>query len=295
VADGALGLRRDVDLALAQALDEVLGRQVDELDLVGALEDLVRQGLAHPDARDLRHHVVEAFEMLDVERGVDVDAGRQKFFDVLVALGVPAARRVGVCQLVDQEQLRPPGKCCIDVEFLEHPVAIFGLLARQDLETLGEPVGLGAAVGLDQADHDVDILAHAAVGGFEHGVGLADSGGGAQEHLEAAALLRRRLLQQRFGRGAFGAGVRLGHGAILRRPPRLRQWLGGVASVACGATVGLVGWLGKIFVSAMKIAMTRSTSSQPRLTADLLSLVPRGSEKSSIAVLFNGGLGTGGG
>ena len=34
-------LLADVDLALAQALEQLVGRQVDQLDLVGALEDRV--------------------------------------------------------------------------------------------------------------------------------------------------------------------------------------------------------------------------------------------------------------
>ena len=44
--------------------------------------------------------------MLDVERGADVDAGGEQLLDVQVALGVAAAGRVGVGELVDQHQLR---------------------------------------------------------------------------------------------------------------------------------------------------------------------------------------------
>ena len=38
----ALGLLRDVDLALLQALDQVVGGEVDKLDGVGAIEDRVQ-------------------------------------------------------------------------------------------------------------------------------------------------------------------------------------------------------------------------------------------------------------
>ena len=42
VAERALGLLRDVDLALLQPLDQVVGREIDDLDLVGAVEDANR-------------------------------------------------------------------------------------------------------------------------------------------------------------------------------------------------------------------------------------------------------------
>ncbi len=102
VLQGALGLMGQVDLALAQALQEVVGRDVDDLDVVGLIEDRVRHRLAHPDARDLGHHVVEALDVLDVQGRVDVDAGRQHLLDVLVALRVAAARRIGVGEFVDR-------------------------------------------------------------------------------------------------------------------------------------------------------------------------------------------------
>ena len=70
-----LGLLGDVDLALLQALDQVVGRQVDQLDGVGPIEDRVRHRLAHAHVGDLRHHVVQALDVLDVDGGVDVDAG----------------------------------------------------------------------------------------------------------------------------------------------------------------------------------------------------------------------------
>ena len=70
-----LGLLGDIDLALLQPLDQFVRREVDQLDLVGAVEHRIRHGLAHPDMGDLRDDVVQAFDVLDVEGGVDVDAG----------------------------------------------------------------------------------------------------------------------------------------------------------------------------------------------------------------------------
>ena len=99
----ALGL---VDLAGPQAVEQRLGGEVDEHDLVGAAEHRVGDRLAHAHAAELGDLVVERLEVLDVDGGEHVDAGVEQVLDVLVALVVLEARRVGVRQLVDEAQLR---------------------------------------------------------------------------------------------------------------------------------------------------------------------------------------------
>ena len=79
-----------------QALDQIVGRQIDHLDVVGPVENAVRHGFAHPDAGDLGDDVVQALDMLDVERREDIDAGGDQLLDIEIALGMAAARRVGV-------------------------------------------------------------------------------------------------------------------------------------------------------------------------------------------------------
>ena len=103
-----------------QPLDQVVGGEVDHLDVVGAVEDRVGHRLAHPDAGDLGHDVVEALDVLDVHRRVDVDAGGEQLLDVLVALRMAAAGRVGVGELVDQRELRPARQDRVEVHLLEH-------------------------------------------------------------------------------------------------------------------------------------------------------------------------------
>ncbi|EWS54666.1 hypothetical protein X551_02511 [Methylibium sp. T29] len=91
VPDRPLRLRRQVDLAGLEPLDQLVGRRVDQYNLVGAIEEGVGQGLVHADAGDAAHHVVQALQVLHVERGVDVDAGIEQFLHVLPALGVARA------------------------------------------------------------------------------------------------------------------------------------------------------------------------------------------------------------
>ena len=108
VLERPLGLLGNVDLAFLQALDQVVGREIHELDGIRTIENGIGHDLAHAHARDLRDDVVEALDVLDVDRGVDVDAGIQQLLHILVALGVAAARQIGVGELVDQDQARTP-------------------------------------------------------------------------------------------------------------------------------------------------------------------------------------------
>ena len=185
----ALGLLRQIDLALLQPLEQVIGRQVDQLDLVGLLDDPIRHGLAHDHAGDLGDHIVQALDMLDVDGGVDIDAGLQQLLDILPALGVARAGRVGMRQLVHQDQLRPARQRGVDIELLDRRAVIFDLPAREQLETVHQRLGLGAPVGLDIAGQHIDAGAALLVGGLEHGVGFAHAGRCAKEDLQPAARL----------------------------------------------------------------------------------------------------------
>ena len=112
--------------------------------------------------------------------------GLEQVHHVLPALGVPHARRVGVRELVDQDHLRLARDRGVDVELLELDPAVRDPLARQHLEVVDQLGGLGAPVGLDDADHDVGALRAQPPRGLEHRVGLADARRRAEEDLEPA-------------------------------------------------------------------------------------------------------------
>ncbi len=187
VGERALGRGAEVDLALLRRRIRSSRRQVDELDLVGALEDAVGDGLAHSHAGDLGDDVVQALEVLDVDRGVDVDAGLEQLLDVGVALGVTAALDVGVRELVDQHDRGTARQDGVEVHLVERLLAVLDGPLGDDLETLEERLGLGSAMGLDHPDDDVDALALPLTRRLEHGVGLADPGGGPHEDAQPAA------------------------------------------------------------------------------------------------------------
>ena len=82
----------------------------------------------------------------------------------------------------------------VEIELLERPCR--GSRARwrgRTLQPLEQAGRLGAAVGLDDADDDVEAFGALGAGGLEHGEGLPDAGRGAEEDLELAAARSRRL------------------------------------------------------------------------------------------------------
>ena len=206
------GRLRHIDLAFVQALNELVRRQVDQNDVGGLLQDPVGNGLAHDDAGDARDDVGEAFEMLDVERRPHIDAGGEQLLNVLPALGMTAVGSVGVRELVDDDQLGLARQRRVEIEFLDFAAVIVDLAPRQDFEPMNERARLGAAVGLDEADDDIDAFVLEAPRVLQHGVGLADARRGAEEHLQPARSLPAERGQKRVRIGASIVGsARWGH------------------------------------------------------------------------------------
>jgi hypothetical protein len=204
VGQRPLGGLRHIDLAVMQPLDQVIGRQVDDLDIVSHVDHRVRHRLAHPDAGDLRDHVVQAFDMLDVQRRIDVDAAVEQFLHIEIALRMPAALGIGVGEFVDQHQIRLAGEDGIDIHLLQPPALVVDGHPRHDLEAGQHRLRFLAPVGLDHADHDIDAVGDLRMAGGQHFVGLADAGCRPQKDLQPPTRLRPRFLKQRIGRWPAG-------------------------------------------------------------------------------------------
>ncbi len=206
-------LVRDVDLALLEPTDQLVRRKVDDLDL-GAVEHAVGHRLAHAHLGEAGDDVVEALDVLDVERGVDVDPGVEQFHDVLPALRMAAAFGVGVRELVHQRERGTPGEDRVDVHLFQLVAAIGDVTPREDLERLEQGPGLGAAVGFDDRDDDIVACLEPFGTLTQHLERLADARCRTEEDLELPARFALRGAQQGFGRGA---GIARGHREPITR------------------------------------------------------------------------------
>ena len=65
-------LVRDVDFAFLQPFDELVRRDVDNLDLCH-LKDTIRNRFAYTDARERGNDVIKALDVLDIDRRINVD------------------------------------------------------------------------------------------------------------------------------------------------------------------------------------------------------------------------------
>ncbi len=129
-------LFRRIDLALAHALQQVVGRQVDEFDFVGGVEYAVGYRFAHGDAGDLRDDIVEALDVLHIDRRIDVDAGLEQLDDVHPAFRMACAGMVAVREFIDEDDLRMALERGVEIEFDQCQAAMLELLRRQDFHAL---------------------------------------------------------------------------------------------------------------------------------------------------------------
>ena len=137
---------------------EVLGGQVDVHHLVGLGQHRVGDALAHLDADQFLDRVVQALQVLDVQRGDDVNAGREDLLHVLVALGVAAAGHIRVSQLVDERDGRAARQNGVDVHLVDGDAVILDPSPRNDFQAFDQRRRVGAAVRLDKADDNIDAL-----------------------------------------------------------------------------------------------------------------------------------------
>ena len=176
-----------VDVAVCHPAPDRFGCHVDQLDLLGLPDDRVRDRLLLLDARDAFNDVVDRFEVLDVQRGDDVDARREQLLGVLPALLVARPGQVGVGELVDEDDFGPARQDRVDVHLLESAAAVLDRLARDHLEIADLCLGARPAVRLVEADHDVGPALVPPPALVEHGVGLPDAGSSPQVDPELAA------------------------------------------------------------------------------------------------------------
>ena len=123
-----------VDFALAEAGAQLFHGDVDVDHFVGALEEVVGDGLADDGVGGAVDGVVQRLKVLDVDGGHHVDAGVEQVEHVLIALAVLAAGDVGVGQLIHDHGVGMAGQDGVHVHLLELDAAVGNHAQGHDFE-----------------------------------------------------------------------------------------------------------------------------------------------------------------
>ncbi|MNE19433.1 hypothetical protein D3C80_1125130 [compost metagenome] len=79
---------------------------------------MIGHRFTYPHAGHAADHVVQAFQMLDIDGGQHVDTGVQQLFHILPALRMARTVGVTVRQLIHQDQCRVACQRGIEIKFL---------------------------------------------------------------------------------------------------------------------------------------------------------------------------------
>jgi len=85
IPDRFLRLLRQIDLAFPESQQQLVGGRSTSSTSSASSKNGVGHGFPDPNAGYLADVVVQAFEMLHVQGGINIDAGIEQFLDVLPA------------------------------------------------------------------------------------------------------------------------------------------------------------------------------------------------------------------
>ena len=128
-------------LPLEEPLPEPLRLNVDEFYLGGMVKDPVRDPVGRRGPGHGGHGFLDAFDVRNIQRGIDVDPCLQQLLNILVAPHVPGFLRVQVGKLIDQDQLRTPLQAGVQIQLLHGPAIFLHFLPEQRLKTGGGRCG----------------------------------------------------------------------------------------------------------------------------------------------------------
>src|SRR5208282_6564597 len=100
---------------------------------------------------------------------------------------------IRVRKLVDEDYRRSAPQGGVEIEFVSSNAAVTHFEERQLLQPLEQALGLDASMGFDVANDDIRATGACRPGRFQHRVGLAYPGRGAEEDAQPSAP-RSRIL-----------------------------------------------------------------------------------------------------
>ena len=98
--NGALRLPGNIDFAFFQPLAQIVRGQVHQHYVVGGIEKRIGHGFPYLNSGDAADHIIQTFQMLNVDGCENINASFQQFFDILPAFRMTRTWRITVRQFV---------------------------------------------------------------------------------------------------------------------------------------------------------------------------------------------------
>ena len=98
--NGALRLPGNIDFTFFQPLTQIVRGQVHQHHVVGGIEKRIGHGFPYLNSGDAADHIIQTFQMLNVDGCENINASFQQLFDVLPAFRMTRTWRITVRQFV---------------------------------------------------------------------------------------------------------------------------------------------------------------------------------------------------
>ena len=98
--NGALRLPGNIDFAFFQPLTQIVRGQVHQHYVVGSIKKGIGHGFPHLNSGDATDHIIQTFQMLNVDGSENINACFQQLFNVLPAFRMTRTWRITVRQFV---------------------------------------------------------------------------------------------------------------------------------------------------------------------------------------------------
>ena len=169
------GLLRTVYLPLLQPFQKIRRLNIHKLHLIRLIENKVRDPFLYSDSCYGSHDIIQAFQMLHIDRGIYADSFLQQLLNILITLGMAAAGRIRMGKLIHQQQLRPSLKRRIQIEFPQYYIFIWDFQNGKLLQSVQKRHGFRTRMGFNiPGSHVYPRFCHLC-GRLQHRIGFSHS------------------------------------------------------------------------------------------------------------------------
>ena len=119
-----------VNFPFGQPFAQLFRGEVDQFNFIGQIEERIRHRFGHRNAGNLPHGIGPALKVLDIDRGIDINASVEEFNDILIAFAMAAAWHIGMGKFIDDNQPGATGQDRIQIQLFEEHAAIIQVTTR---------------------------------------------------------------------------------------------------------------------------------------------------------------------